>query len=225
MPSVLTIDFVSDLVSPWCFIGRRRLAQALQSVQGTAEPKLRWAPFELHPAIPKQGIRLDDYLKTVFGDPGAGRRFMAELAESGEREGIRFHFDRVKSVPNTLDAHRLVLLAEEQGRQPVVVDQLFRGFFEEGMDIGDPGVLAEVAEEAGLNGDAVRAYLAGPDGTDEVRSRASAARAAGLTGVPAFIFNGEVAVLGVQSPDVYLAAVDHALFGESPEAPEPASLH
>ena len=225
MKTVLTIDAISDFVSPWCFIARRRFERALGQLQGTAEPNVRWAPFELHPAIPKHGIRLEDYLHDLFGSPLAARPMLAALTEAGEKDGIRFQFDRVKSVPNTRDAHRLILLAERDGRAHAVADGLFRGFFEEGRNIGEAGVLAEVATDAGLDGQGVLDYLSGRDGEDEVRRRESEARLAGIAGVPAYVFNGRVAVVGAAETATFLQAIDQALFHALPEAPSPGHLH
>jgi len=224
MKPVLTIDAVSDFVSPWCFIARRRLGRALERLAG-AEPNVRWAPFELHPAIPKQGMALEEYLSGLFGSPDAARPVLSALTEAGERDGIHFKFDRVRSVPNTRDAHRLVLLAEREGRQDAVAEGLFTGLFEHGRDIGEPGILAEVAADAGLDASGVREYLAGPEGGEEVQRRASRVRAAGVEGVPAFVFNGRVAVVGVAEPEIFLEAIDRAVFPGLPDAPPAGRAH
>lgn len=224
MNPVLTIDAVSDFVSPWCFIARRRLGRALEQLAG-AEPNVRWAPFELHPAIPKQGMPLEAYLRGLFGSSDAARPLLGALAEAGEKDGIHFRFDRVRSVPNTRNAHRLVLLAEKQGRQEAVAEGLFTGLFEHGRDIGEPGVLAEVASDAGLGAAGVREYLAGPEGGEEVIRRESRLREAGFEGVPAFVFNGRVAVMGAAEPETFVEAIDRALFPETPDAPSTARAH
>jgi len=225
MKSVLTIDLVSDLVSPWCYLGRRRLDRALARLEGASVPVLRWAPLELHPAIPKQGLDLDEYLASVFGSPEAARPAMTLLKDLGERDGIRFEFERVRSVPNTLDAHRLILHAEAEDRQPQLVETLYRAFFEEGQDIGRAGVLVELAGRAGLDSDVAREYLASERGIDDVRDREARMKAVGLTGVPSFVINDRVAVLGAQEPDTILEAIDQALFHELPDSPPRESLH
>ena len=225
MKKVLTIDAVSDFVSPWCYIAHQRLARSLARLQGAAEPTLRWAPFELHPAIPKHGLKLEEYLRGLFGSASAARPLLAELTAAGEKDGIRFQFDRVRSVPNTRDAHRLILHAEREGRADAVARGLVSGFLEEGRDIGEAGVLADVAADAGLDRGDVRAYLEGTDGNEEVRRRESEARLAGFAGVPAFVFNERVAVLGAAEPETFLEAIDQALFHELPESPSPGQLH
>lgn len=225
IPPVLTIDLVSDLVSPWCYLGRKRLDRALARLQGASRPEIRWQPFEINPAIPPQGMEVGRYLETVFGSATAARDVLAELTTVGEGEGIRFDFDGVRNVPNTLDAHRLILLAEEAGHGDRMAKALFRGFFEEGLDIGDREVLTGIASRGGLDTDVVRAYLEGERNRDAVKVREARARGAGLTGVPTLVLNGRVAVLGVQEPDVILSAIDQALFHELPESPEPYQIH
>ena len=225
MQPVLTIDLVSDLVSPWCYLGRRRLDRALARLQGASRPRIRWQPFEINPAIPPGGMEVDRYLATVFGSTAAARDVLKELASVGEGEGIRFDFDRVRTVPNTLDAHRLILLAEEGDAGDEMAQRLFRGFFEEGLDIGSREVLTEIAGEGGLEAGLVRDYLEGERNRDAVKVREARARGAGLTGVPTLVLNGRVAVLGVQDPDVIVEAIDQALFHDLPETPEPGELH
>jgi predicted DsbA family dithiol-disulfide isomerase len=224
MKPVLTIDAVSDFLSPWCFIARRRLGRALEQLAG-AEPSVRWAPFELHPAIPKQGMALDEYLRGLFGSPDAARPMLSALAEAGLKDGIHFQFDRVRNVPNTRDAHRLVLMAEREGRHDAVAEGLFAGLFEQGRDIGEPGVLAEVAADAGLDAAGVREYLAGPEGGNELHRRASRVRAAGFEGVPAFVFNDRVVVMGPAEPETFLEAIDRAVFPGMPAAPPAGRTH
>ena len=221
----LTIDVVSDLVSPWCYLGTRRLSRALGSLQGASEPEVRWQPFEINPAIPVQGMDVDRYLNSVFGSADAAREALDQVASEGVREGIQFNFDDVKSVPNTLAAHRLILLAEEQEQGGPMAQALFRGFFEEGLDIGDKDVLAELAGEVGLDSDVTSAYLAGDRNIDLVKTKEAEVRGAGLTGVPSIIINRRLAVLGVQDSDTILSAIEQALFHELPERVSPALLH
>lgn len=216
-PPVLTIDLVSDLVSPWCYLAQRRLARALRAVDGACLPRIRWQPFEINPAINDAGIAVDDYLESVFGSTEAGREVLADVRDVGEGEGIRFDFDRVASVPNTLAAHRLILLAEEFDSGARVSDALFRGFFEEGRDIGNISVLSEVAAETGMDAAATLQYLSGDRNRDTVRARHAQAQSAGLTAVPGLVFNRRYAVMGVQEPEVLIAAMDRALFEDLDE--------
>lgn len=219
---VLTIDIVSDLVSPWCYLGTRRLVRALDQLEGAAVPDVKWQPFEINPAIPPGGMDVDRYLNSVFGSANAARVMLDKVAAEGEEEGIHFNFDRVRSVPNTLAAHRLILLAEEEERGARMTQALFRGFFEEGRDIGDVDVLAELAADVGLD---ATEYLVGDRNRDLVRTKEAQAVGAGLTGVPSLVFNRRLAVLGVQDAETILTAIDQALFHQLPESPSKAVIH
>lgn len=221
----MQIDVVSDLVSPWCYLGMRRMEQALSALRGASVPELNWRPFEINPALPKDGMDVDRYLSSVFGSPEAGRAVLDQVANLGEQEGIRFDFSRVSAVPNTMDAHRLILMATDEGQGPRMAHRLFRGFFEEGLDIGRAEVLTELGTEAGLEPDSIRECLCSDRYRDTVRATESQVRQSGLTGVPSFIINRRIAVSGVQDPAVLVSAIDKALFGELPEDPDPAQLH
>ncbi|MGD8976035.1 MAG: DsbA family oxidoreductase [Gammaproteobacteria bacterium] len=222
---VLTIDLVSDLVSPWCYLAKRRLDRALGELEGASEPLVRWQPFEINPALPEAGMEVDRYLAQAFGSSEAGRSALGEVAAVGEEEGIRFKFDQLDLVPNTMNAHRLILLAEAEGRGDEMADTLFRGFFEEGQDIGRIAVLKALAARAGLDTDTAEAYLAGDRNRNLVRSREARVREAGLTGVPSVIVNGRLAISGVHEPEVLLQVIDRALFEDLPESPPANSLH
>jgi len=222
---VLQIDVVSDLVSPWCYLGMRRMDQALARLAGASEPEINWRPFQINPDIPADGIDVDRYLGSVFGSPEAGRAALREVASAAERDGIRFDFGRVPRVPNTMDAHRVILMAAEDGRAREVADRLFRGFFEEGLDIGRTDVLAELGGDAGMNGDRVKDCLASDRYRNAVRVTESRARSVGLTGVPSFVINKQLAVTGVHEPEVLLSVVERALFADLPDNPTPEHLH
>jgi predicted DsbA family dithiol-disulfide isomerase len=221
----LLIDVVSDLVSPWCYLGVRRMEQALSALQGASIPEMHWRPFEINPALPKDGMDVDRYLASVFGSPQAGRAVLDQVANLGEQEGIRFDFNRVRAVPNTMDAHRLILMATDEGHGSRMAHRLFRGFFEEGLDIGRAEVLTDLGLEAGLELDSIRECLSSDRYRDMVRVTESQVRQSGLSGVPSFVINGRVAVSGVHDPQVLVSAIDKALFGELPEDPEPGQLH
>lgn len=223
--AVLTIDMVSDLVSPWCFLSKRRLDRALLQIEGASVPRVRWQPFEINPAIPESGCDVDRYLHKVFGSDEAARMVFAKLTGVGEGEGIRFDFDRVRTVPNTMKAHRLILLAEEQSLAGPMVDAVFRAFFEEGRDIGRTDVLADLAGEVGLDTAGIDGYLRGDRNRAAVRTREAHARSAGLTGVPSTVVNGVVAMIGVQEPETILSVIDQALFPDFTEQPDPKTLN
>jgi predicted DsbA family dithiol-disulfide isomerase len=164
-------------------------------------------------------------LSQVFGSAEAAQPLLASLSEAGRAEGIHFRFDRIPVVPNTLDAHRLVLLAEQEARSEDVVEGIFRAFFEEGRDIGDRGVLAEIAASAGMTPSLVQAELDGDSIRNEVLVRQARIRRSGLTGVPGLIVNGTVAVLGAQEPETIVAAIDQALFPALQGEDGPVTVH
>src|SRR5215469_8591405 len=137
----MRIDIISDVVCPWCFIGKRRLEKAL-TLRPELAPEITWRPFQLNPDMPEQGMARADYMAAKFGDSAHSRRIHQTIAEAGASVGIEFAFERIKRSPNTRDAHRLVRFATSRGRGGAVVDRLFRGYFLEGRDVGDLVTLA-----------------------------------------------------------------------------------
>jgi predicted DsbA family dithiol-disulfide isomerase len=210
----MTIDVISDVVCPWCFIGRRRLGAALELLAGEMpeiRPVVSWHPFQLNPDLPPEGIARRDYLEAKFGGRQRATDIYERVRSVGTSVGIDFAFDRIERQPNTLDAHRLISWAQAHGDAEEVVERLFRAYFLEGRRIGDRGVLAAVAGEAGLSAIAARAYLATGDGVETIAAMDRRVRELGVTGVPFFIFDGKVAVSGAQEPDALLAAMLQAI--------------
>ena len=209
----LTIDVISDVVCPWCFIGRRRLGTALQLLahrERDVRPLVSWHPFQLNPDLPREGIDRRAYLEAKFG----GRERAAQIYESvraaGKTAGIDFAFERILRQPNTLDAHRLISWAQARGGAEEVVERLFRAYFLEGRFVGDRAVLAAIAGEAGLSAEAAGDYLASEEGVGAITAMDERVRELGVTGVPFFIFAGRVAVSGAQEPSVLVDAMDEA---------------
>src|SRR5436305_11403390 len=134
---VLQVDVISDVICPWCYIGKRRLEKAVIAIEGQHEVRLRWLPFQLNPTMPKEGISRREYRTKKFGSWERSLELDARLIEVGKAEGIDFAFDKMERTPNTLDAHRLIWLADKEGVQGAVVEALFRAYFIEGWDIGD----------------------------------------------------------------------------------------
>ena len=196
----LTIDVVSDVVCPWCYLGEKRLERALAAE--TAPVEVRWRPFQLDPTIPPGGLDRAAYMERKFGKSGRLQAAHDRLTQLGAEVGIPFAFDRIKRAPNTLDAHRLVRWAASAGKQAEVVDRLFRAYFTEGQDIGDPAVLTVIARECGLDPDVVATLLGRDDDKDAVRREIGEAQAIGVSGVPFFIFAGRLAVSGAQDVEV-----------------------
>jgi len=185
------IDIVSDAICPWCYIGKRQLERALVDL-GTQDLRfaVRWNPFQLNPDMPVQGVERAAYRLAKFGSAERMRELDARVTDAASRVGLSFHLDRISRTPNTLDAHRLIWLAGRHGAQDAVVEALFVAYFTEGQDIGDPAVLADCAAAAGMDRNAVAAFLRGDEAAAEMRAADSAAREAGVNGVPSFFLDG-----------------------------------
>lgn len=205
----VTIDVVSDVVCPWCFVGRKRLEEALEMAPDI-EAEVRWRPYQLDATIPKGGISRKEYMERKFG-PDGGVGMHERLEAVGREVGIPFAFDKIQRSPNTLDAHRLLHWAQTVGTQDAVDEELFRLYFIEGQDVGDPNVLADVAARHGLDRDVVKRLLAGDADEAEVQEEIAAAQRIGVTGVPFFIFNGRLAVSGAQPAEVLVSAMRQAM--------------
>jgi len=209
-PPDLTIDIVSDVVCPWCYIGMRRLGVALMTL-GKADPdaqmRVRWHPFQLNPDLPAGGVDRRAYLEAKFGGPDRAAEIYARVRAAGDTVGIPFEFDRIAVQPNTQDAHRLIAWTQAQTDANPLVERLFRAYFLEGADVGDRDALAELAGETGLDAAAARAFLDSEIGVAEVAAADRRAREMGIGGVPFFIFNERVAVSGAQTADVLLDAI------------------
>ena len=213
----LIVDVVSDLVCPWCFIGKRKLESALAEfvrAQPSADVNVRWHPFQLNPDLPAGGIPRAAYLAQKFGSARATEVY-ARVERAGDAEGIAFRFDRIQTQPNTFDAHRLVAWAQTQRNAGELVERLFRAFFLEGRSIGDADELARLAAECGWRKEDAREMLASDALRDVVTGESREAVDAGIQGVPCFIFNGRIAVSGAQGAPVLLQAIATAR-GEVP---------
>ncbi|HWQ39886.1 MAG TPA: DsbA family oxidoreductase [Burkholderiales bacterium] len=213
----LRIDILSDVVCPWCFIGKRHLERALAMYRErhyeAPAPVVRWHPFQLNPDLPASGTPRAQYVARKFGGPQRAAEIYARVAAAGARAGIAFAFDRIEVQPNTLDAHRLMHRAGELGIQDAMAESLFAGYFLEGRDFTDPETLADLAQRAGMaRGDARRYLVSNEDRALVVRQDAHA-RDSGIEGVPFFIFGERLAVSGAQPPEVLLEAMERAAPG------------
>jgi predicted DsbA family dithiol-disulfide isomerase len=210
------IDVVSDVVCPWCYIGKRKLEIALQELRrqdAAAQSTVRWHPFQLNPDLPPQGIPRQSYLQAKFGSGTRAAEIYARVKAVGAELGIAFDFDRIQIQPNTLAAHRLILWAQESaGAGPAsdLVERLFEAYFVQGRAIGERAELAKIASEAGLDGSAAEAMLASAEGMAAVSAEDREARDVGISGVPFFIFNGSTAVSGAHDPETLLDAIAKA---------------
>ncbi|HEY1504243.1 MAG TPA: DsbA family oxidoreductase [Stellaceae bacterium] len=214
----MQIDIISDVVCPWCFIGKRRLEKAL-TMRPEIETDITWRPFQLNPDMPAEGMTRADYIATKFGDSGHSRRIHQTIAEAGATVGIEFAFDKIKRSPNTRNAHRLIRYATKQGVASDVVTRLFDGYFLEGRDVGDLAALAKIAAEAGLDEREARAFLAGDSERDEIVAEDRNARRLGVNAVPCFVFARQYAISGAQEPEFFLPVFDLVLNGTPVPAP------
>ena len=200
----LIIEIASDVICPWCYIGKRRLEKALALVSAEVKPEIRWLPFQLNPEMPKQGIPRVEYRKAKFGSIERARGLDARVAAEGEGEGIAFAFERMERTPNTTAAHQLIDLAQKQGKGTAVVDALFKEYFEEARDIGDAAVLAEIATRAGVSGWPQQA-----DGP-QVAALEEDVRNLGISAVPTFILDRKLGVSGAHPPEALAQAIREA---------------
>ena len=209
----LTVNVISDVICPWCFIGKRRLENAIVALNGQREVRVRWHPFQLNPTMPMEGISRREYRIGKFGSWERSQELDAKLIAVGETEGIHFAFDRIERTPNTVDAHRLTWLADKHECQDAVMEGLFRAYFTEGRDISDRQTLADVVVESGLGRQLVEDMLKGDDGMNAIHEGEGLSRRHGVTGVPFFIINEKVALSGAQAPETFLEAFRQAMDG------------
>ena len=218
----MQIDFISDTVCPWCFIGKRRLARAMAERPAIAFD-VKWRPYQLDPTVPREGMDRQAYMRAKFGDDPMKIVEMHKLiAAEGEKEGIAFDFAAITRRPNSLDSHRLIRWAESQGVQDDVVERLFIAYFENGEDIGDIRVLADIADICGMDGVEVAQMLESDDDRALVEREDQIAHEMGVTGVPAMIFGGKLAVAGAREPELLVSVIDRVMEMAAQQAAEPA---
>jgi predicted DsbA family dithiol-disulfide isomerase len=206
----LAVDVVSDVVCPWCYIGKRKLETALTRLHADEPglaPTVRWHPFELNPELPVEGIPRAAYLEKKFGGKARAAEIYARVRAVGAEVGIAFDFDRIARQPNTGEAHRLIAWAQQRRDAGALVERLFRAYFIEGRWIGERNELAALAADSGLPGDEAREVLASDLYRAQVEAEYREAQEAGITGVPFFIFNSRTAVSGAHDPDILLEAI------------------
>lgn len=210
------VDVIIDVVCPWCYIGKRRLEAALAARPEREPPRVTWMPYQLKPNVPLGGMDRRSYLERKFGGGEGVQQFYDRLTDVGREVGIFFNFERISRQPNTLDAHCLIAWA--QAMSPVaaasLVERLFRGFFIEGVDVGDRQELARLAGAAGLDSYRAAAWLAGGNGREGVMIADERARRLGIAGVPLYIFNRRVMISGAQPTPVLLEAMSQSARAE-----------
>ena len=204
----MQIDVISDTVCPWCFIGKRRLQRAINA-RPNIEFDVKWRPYQLDATVPRGGMDRQVYMRMKFGeDPMIIVEMHKLIAAEGEKDGIAFDFAAIQRRPNTLDSHRLIRWAEAANVQDDVVERLFIAYFENGEDIGDVRILADIADMSGMDGIEVARMLEGDTDLALVTREDQIAREMGVTGVPAMIFGNKLAVSGAREPDVLVSVID-----------------
>jgi predicted DsbA family dithiol-disulfide isomerase len=206
----LQIEVVFDLVCPWCYLGTHRLRRTLRARPDLAAEVI-WRPFLLNPDIAPGGVPRQDYILRKFGGEDRARRLHATIAELGRTEGLHFAFERIRRIPPSLDAHRLVRLANRVGLADQAVPAIFAAYFSHGQDIGDHGVLAGIAAGLGMDPLETRRALAGAQEAEAVHADNLRAHRIGINGVPCFVVQGRHAIAGAQEPEVLERLLDVAL--------------
>ena len=212
----MLIEIVSDLICPWCLIGKRRLDRALaQRPEIAAE--IVWHPFQLNPNMPREGIDREAYVAMKFGSRERAAQVYARVSATAANDGIPMALEKIKRTPSTLDGHRLVSFAARQGLGTAMTEALFEAYFVEGENIGDHAVLTRKAEAVGLNAAEAAAYLASDEDLETIRSADLAARRSGIDGVPRFVFDRRYVLSGAHEPAAFLPVFD-AIMTERAEA-------
>jgi predicted DsbA family dithiol-disulfide isomerase len=203
----LRIDVVSDVVCPWCFIGKRRLEKAL-ALKPDVPVEVHFHPYFLNPWVPREGMSRNDYLTTKFGSPERYKAIAGRVAAAAAEEGLIYASDKMARQPNTTDAHRLILWAAAIGKAPQMKQRIMDLYFTEGADLSDREVLVQAAASVGLHADEIRAKLATDDDLAQIEQAATKAKDMGIDGVPTFILGGVAAISGAQSPEVLANAIE-----------------
>lgn len=199
---MIKLDIFSDPVCPWCYIGKANLDRALEAAPDHPF-QIEWHPFQLNPGMPAEGVDRAEYLEAKFGGKAKAVEIYARVEQAARDAGLTIDFSSIKTMPNTLNAHRLIHWAGLEGRQTAIVSSLFRAYWREGRNIGDAAVLTEIAESAGMDRALTQRLLATDEDTEALKARDIHARQRGVTGVPCFIIANQYVVSGAQPPQVW----------------------
>lgn len=214
----IMIDVISDVVCPWCFVGRKRLQQALNLLPDV-EATIHWRPYQLDPTIPASGKDRKTYMREKFGSSARVDEIYDQLIKIGEENDIEFDFDAIKISPNTLDAHRVIHWAAQAGiaeAQDALVGELFSRYFEQGQNIGDHKILVEATAKVGLEAPVIEKLLKTDADKQNIAEEIATATRIGVRGVPCFIIDQKYAVMGAQSADILADAIGQAASGFEP---------
>lgn len=209
----MQIDIFSDTICPWCYIGKRRLEEALE-IRPNLDVSIFWHPFELNPDMPAEGMDRDSYFAGKFGDLDKVEAHYRPIREAGANLGITFAFEKAPRIPNTARSHALIFWAQQEGMGTAMVEALFDAYFRRGQDIGDARILTGIAEAEGMDRELVEARFASGFNLEDVRAVTDKMRSIGLSGVPCFIVDRRYAVVGAQDSSVFLDLFDKIERGE-----------
>jgi len=200
----IRIDVVSDVVCPWCYIGKRRLEKALDQLSNQYEFEVEYQPFELNPDMPKEGVNQKEYLSKKFGGEARYQQITDQTTQTAAIEGLKFDFSKQKVSPNTRDAHRIIFLSKEEGKQAQTNEAFMKAYFEEGIDLSKKENLMAVAVKAGLSEKKVESWLDSDKGLAEVELSEQTSHQRGISGVPFFIINNKYGVSGAQPSEAFI---------------------
>jgi predicted DsbA family dithiol-disulfide isomerase len=203
--SMITIDVVSDVICPWCFLGKRRLDKALSLIPDV-KVEVVYRPFFLDPTIPADGLDRQQYMESKFG-PERLKTIHDPLIAAGKEDGVPYHFDKITRTPNTLDAHRLIRWALPAGKQAEMKEALFVAYWSDGKDVGNHETLADIAASVGMDRKTILNDLASDKDKPEVLAETQQAQQMGITGVPTFIINHKYGISGAQSAEILADAI------------------
>lgn len=215
----LKIDVVSDVVCPWCYIGKKRIESALAMVPDVPV-EVQWRPFFLNPWVPREGMSREDYLTTKFGSVDAYKGIAQRVVAAASEEGLSYHPERVQRQPNTIDCHRLIHWAEAKGKAAEMKQRLMELYFRDGGDLTDSEVLVQAAADCGLDPDDVRKRLATDEDVALISGHAQEASDKGISGVPTFVLAQKYAVSGAQAPELLARAIRQVSAEVNAEAAE-----
>jgi predicted DsbA family dithiol-disulfide isomerase len=206
---LIKVGVVSDVVCPWCYIGKRRLEKAIDQLKDKMDFEIAYYPFELNPDAPVEGVDNKKYLTQKFGGESAYVQLTGNVARIAESEGLHFDFEKQKVSPNTRHAHRLLLLAREDGKQLDLAEALFKAYFTDGVDLSNNDNLIEIAKGVGLPEDKVKIFLESNTGINEVAAAEKELHSMGITGVPFYIINDKYGVSGAQATSAFVSAFEN----------------
>lgn len=207
MKPVIKIEIVSDVVCPWCYIGKRRIEKAMKELSREFDFDVSYLPFELNPQTPKEGFNQKEYLTNKFGGPERYDQVTSQVTHVASAEGLKFNFDKQHTSPNTKDAHRVIWLAKKEGKQPQVKEAFLKAYFEEGIDLTRKENIIAIAASVGMDQVRVATLLDSNEGIEEVNQLEQQNHQRGISGVPFYIINNQYGISGAQSSGVFIQAL------------------